>query len=633
MRHTLSPALLCRGAVAALASIAVVAASAPAVADDGSTGPENVILLIGDGMGYRHIDATSLYERGQANWQVRTGSDGIVRHVPGRPTQVFETWDHVAMTTFSDGGSYDPDLAWTDFAYVRDRPTDSAAASTAMATGVKTYDAGIGVDPDGNPVENVTERAIALGKSAGTVTSVPFSHATPAGYYAHEESRNSYHAIADDGLRSQLSVIMGAGHPFYDDSGDMLAEPNYRYLTEESYDRLVAGDTNFTLVDELDGFQALTEGETPDRVFGLARTASTLQQGRGAADTEEAQPYVTPFNSGVPTLETMTRGALNVLDDDEDGFFLMVEGGAIDWASHDGQTARVIEETQDFNASVEAVVEWVETNSSWAETMVVVTADHETGYLGGPGEEPAWTLMTASAGRQPGVGWSHDQHTNQLAPLFVRGAGAEALVGRATGTDSVRGRYLDNTDLADVLLDDLWASTDPGDGDGDGDGAEGDVPVAADIPQLGDGDGPPAALVLSVAPGTAELGAARNAGDRLRLSGLMPTVSVSDSRPEAAGWSVTGRSSALASDAGEVAPAQLGWAPFLVEGVARPGAKVEPALSGGPGLAAPATLGTSVAESRVGTAALAADLALEVPIGTRAGTYTGAITLSLFPQD
>ena len=74
MRHTLSPALLCRGAVAALASIAVVAASAPAVADDGSTGPENVILLIGDGMGYRHIDATSLYERGQANWQVRGSS-------------------------------------------------------------------------------------------------------------------------------------------------------------------------------------------------------------------------------------------------------------------------------------------------------------------------------------------------------------------------------------------------------------------------------------------------------------------------------------------------------------------------------------------------------------------------------
>ena len=92
-----------------------------------------------------------------------------------------------------------------------------------------------------------------------------------------------------------------------------------------------------------------------------------------------------PLNTTVPGLATMTEGALNVLDNDEQGFFLMVEGGAIDWAAHANQTGRTIEEEIDFNKAVDAVIYWVQRNSNWSETVLIVTGDHETGTLYGPG--------------------------------------------------------------------------------------------------------------------------------------------------------------------------------------------------------------------------------------------------------
>ncbi len=81
----------------------------------------------------------------------------------------------------------------------------------------------------------------------------------------------------------------------------------------------------------------------------------------------------------------MTKAALNVLDDDPNGFFIMIEGGAVDWAAHANQSGRLIEEMNDFNKSIEAVIRWIDTNSNWNETLVIITADHETGHLTGPG--------------------------------------------------------------------------------------------------------------------------------------------------------------------------------------------------------------------------------------------------------
>lgn len=179
---------------------------------------------------------------------------------------------------------------------------------------------------------------------------------------------------------------------------------------------------------------------------------------------------------------------------------------------------------------------------------------------------------------------------------------------------------------------------------GEGEQSAGDIPVTAEIPGAGggDGEGPgenplPGALALTVSEGGLHLDGARHAGDRLRLGGVLPAVSVTDSRAQSEGWAVTGQASdlsaATSAGAATVQAGHLGWAPFLVDGQAQPGGVVASVLSGGAGLAAPATLGTSGAAGAAGTASLAADVELEVPVTTRAGSYTGAVTISLFPQD
>lgn len=173
----------------------------------------------------------------------------------------------------------------------------------------------------------------------------------------------------------------------------------------------------------------------------------------------------------------------------------------------------------------------------------------------------------------------------------------------------------------------------------------GEIPVTAQIPSAG-GDGStggdggdnsgetplPGALVMSVSDGGLRLDDPRHGGDRLRLSGVLPEVSVTDSRARSAGWAVTGQASDLSSGGATVRAGHLGWAPFIPSGEAVPGGAVPSVMSGGAGLAMPATLGMS-AEQTTGTASLAADVALEVPVDTRAGSYEGAVTVSLFPQD
>ncbi|MEL4503766.1 alkaline phosphatase [Luteococcus sp. H138] len=417
--------------------------------------PKNVIVLIGDGMGYNQIAAASLYQKGRSYKQA-VGQEGAVREVKGKPVNLQERWPvQVDMATYSVKGSYDPLRAWRDFDYVKADPTDSAAAGTAMSSGVKTYNAGLGVDPDGNPVENISERAIALGKSAGSISSVQFSHATPASYVVHNKSRNDYHGIAKQEVASKMTVMMGAGNPNFDDNGNKLKAPKYGYIAEEDYKALQKGAKGWKLLETKADFQKLTKGKTPKRVFGIPQVATTLQQNR---DGESEQPYDVALNKNVPDLATMTKGALNVLDNDPDGFTLMVEGGAIDWAGHGNQGARNIEETLDFNKAVAAVNTWVEKNSSWDETLVIVTADHETGYLSGAVSDPNWTLLRGKKGRLPQHAWHSDNHTNQLVPVYAKGAGSKQLAARAVAGDPVRGKYLDNTDLANVLLKDLWAN-------------------------------------------------------------------------------------------------------------------------------------------------------------------------------
>jgi alkaline phosphatase len=147
-----------------------------------------------------------------------------------------------------------------------------------------------------------------------------------------------------------------------------------------------------------------------------------------------------------------------VLDDDPDGFLLMVEGGAVDWASHFNQTGRMIEELIAFTEAVDAVIEWVEGHGGWARTLLVVTADHETGMLWGPGAGTVRDIGGFSPitdegmGVVPGVSWSTIGHTSQLVPLYAIGDAARLFMGHVVHRDPVRGAYIDNTDIAQVIF-------------------------------------------------------------------------------------------------------------------------------------------------------------------------------------
>jgi alkaline phosphatase len=299
------------------------------------------------------------------------------------------------------------------------------------------------------------------------VTSVEWSHATPAGFVAHNISRNDYMAIAQEMVYdSAVDVVMGAGHPWFDKDGQSRATPNtFQYVGgETTWNELVAGTAGgdadgdgvpdpWVLVETRGEFQALMSGPTPKRVLGTAQVYQTLQQERGG--DANADPYVVPLIETVPTLEETARAALNILDDDPEGFFLMIEGGAVDWASHANQSGRMIEEQIGFDDAVQAVVDWVETNSNWGETLLIVTGDHETGYLTGPGSDPDWTpIANNGAGNLPGMEWHSGEHTNRLIPVFANGDAATMFSLYADGDDPVHGPYVDNTDLVKVIA---WA--------------------------------------------------------------------------------------------------------------------------------------------------------------------------------
>lgn len=417
--------------------------------------PKNIIYMIGDGMGYNHVSATNLFETGQTMHQVE-GEPGSVSPVEGgTPVQAFEgaEWTQLAQSTFQDGNSYDPERAWADHNYVNENFTDSAAAGTAMATGVKTTNGMIGVNPANEPAKNTSEYAIEKGKAAGVVSSVPFNHATPAAWAAHNSNRNDLHAMAEEMINSDLNVIMGAGHPFFDNNGNPITEADEDYMQASQYERLASGETDFTFIEEDVDFEALANGQVEgNKYFGLAQVEDTLQHDR---DGDSVTPYDVPLND-VVDLSTMSKAALNVLNQDEDGFHIMIEGGAIDWAGHANDMDRDIEEVQEFNKSVETVIEWVETNSSWDETLVIVTADHETGYMTGPDNDPNWSAMTGAAGIVPNHGWHSGNHTNQLVPVFVRGAGVSDIVAAADQVDPIRGNYIDNIEIANLTFNKWW---------------------------------------------------------------------------------------------------------------------------------------------------------------------------------
>lgn len=441
--------------------------------------PKNIIYFISDGMGYNHVLATNYYHYGEAGVQVY--------EQPG--------WLHLAQATYNVArisrgdtifaNGYAPRKAWKYPDYFSSDYTDSGSAATALSTGQKTISAAIGISIFGDTLTHISQAAKAIGKSIGIVSSVPFSHATPAGFIAHNHSRHNYDEISHYMLfNTRADVIMAPGNPFFDNDGQPVEEPNYRYVgTPEIWDQLVAneGRTQFTYndqvfyvqdvdgngardpwtyIEERDDFLALIEGPAPRRVLGVPQAYATLNQGR-SRDNMAEMPFEQPMNTNVPTLEEMTKASLNVLAQNSNGFFVMIEGGAIDWASHDNHLGRMIEEQTDFNNAVQAAVNWVETHSSWDETLVIVTSDHECGYLTGPKHPNPVNdpVVNMGKGNLPQAQWNHSSHTNMLVPFYAKGPGVELFQKFAGEIDPMHGHFLQNTDIANAIFL-MWGKPD-----------------------------------------------------------------------------------------------------------------------------------------------------------------------------
>lgn len=284
--------------------------------------PKYVFFFIGDGMATAQRMAAEEYLKSQ-------GKDGLV------------------MNTFPAYG-----MATT---YQNDRfITDSAAAGTALATGVKTNGGYIGVDPNFTPVENMAEMAKKNGMKVGIVSSVTINHATPASFYAHQKSRNMYYEIGLDLANSGFDYFGGGGP--VDPDGERSENPQ-----ENVIEAAIAN--GYTVVTDKEAFMALT----PESSNVWAYT-----------EVGQALPYVIDTTPNDITLTEFTEKGIELLEN-PDGFFMMVEGGKIDWTCHANDATTAILDTLEFDNAIKVAYDFYQEHPD--ETLIVVTGDHETGGL------------------------------------------------------------------------------------------------------------------------------------------------------------------------------------------------------------------------------------------------------------
>ncbi|PAK37921.1 alkaline phosphatase [Peribacillus simplex] len=283
---------------------------------------KNVIFLIGDGMG---VSYTSAYR--------------YLKDNPG--------------TKVAERTEFDKYLVGQQMTYPEDSAqniTDSASAATAMSAGVKTYNAAIAVDNDKSEVKTVLEAAKEKGKATGLVATSEITHATPASFGAHDENRKNMNSIADDYYnelikgKHKIDVLLGGG------------KSNF-----------VRPDVNLAKAFEKDGYSYVTDKsqmlkDKSEQVLGLFAS--------------EGLPKMIDRPSETPSLADMTSSAIQRLNKDKDGFFLMVEGSQVDWAGHDNDIVGAMSEMEDFEKAYKAAMEFAKKDKH---TLVVATADHSTG--------------------------------------------------------------------------------------------------------------------------------------------------------------------------------------------------------------------------------------------------------------
>lgn len=311
-------------------------------------------------------------------------------------------WSAAAMSASNLAIESFPVVGLVDTRASNSRVTDSAAGATAFAAGVRTFNGAIGVAPDSTPVRTVLELAESRRMATGLVATSTLTHATPASFAAHVPSRAMHLEIAADIAEREIEVLLGGGLRYFD--------PAQRPDGQDLLGRITRGAAYVTTPEE---FRALDTKAVP-KLVGLF-----------------ANDNPPPAGSRAPSLAELTRGALDVLARDRDGFFLMVEGSQIDWRAHENGTLQeVIAEVLDLDLALREALRFQAERRG--NTLIVVVADHETGGLALHGD--AMGIFRAH--------YTTEGHTAEMVPLFAAGPGASAF-----------GGVLDNDVVGRLLLD------------------------------------------------------------------------------------------------------------------------------------------------------------------------------------
>lgn len=366
-----------------------------------------VFLFIGDGMGSTHVAVAESY---LSYLQGKLGG---------------------AMLTMSQFPYYGTATSYSADANV----TDSSAAGTAISCGVKTYNGGLGIDAEGNEARSMAYDLKDDGYQVGIISTVPINHATPGAFYASSSSRNDYYGISKQIVESGFEFFAGSGFIDFRGKGDK-EEATDTYLEKNGYE-VSYGIAEFK--EEAAGKEKVVFCQESNKEESAGNYVSS---GKIAEDA---------------TLGQMLQLGMEFFDDDEP-FFFMCEGGKIDWTAHANKVMPMIMDILEFDEAIAVAYEFYKKHPK--ETLIVVTADHETGgiSLGSGPDHVNWQMLieqwekdgkqnnlgwreNSEMNRKASIGWTTGSHTGGPVPVYAVGKGAEKFMGRMDNTD-IKGKIL-----------------------------------------------------------------------------------------------------------------------------------------------------------------------------------------------
>lgn len=276
--------------------------------------------------------------------------------------------------------------------------TDSAAGATALASGQKTYNGAIGVDAAGKPIPTILEIAEQKGLATGLVATCSITHATPACFISHQASRGLNEAIALDFLKTDIDVFIGGGRNYFSKRSDGI----------NLNDSLKA--RGYQIANSIGEVQQITKGKVA--AFLADEQQARFSEGRG------------------DELVKSTEAAIRLLKGNKKGLFMMIEGSQIDWGGHDNNTQYIVEEMIDFDNAIGKVLDFAAADGN---TLVIITADHETGGFSLVGGD----MKTGTVEGKFTTG----HHTGVMIPVFAFGPGSEKFSGIYENTDIYKKMY------------------------------------------------------------------------------------------------------------------------------------------------------------------------------------------------